>query len=392
MSTASAREGPGRPRPARLPLWVPALTGALLALGFRRERYATPSRRQGLGRPSHQKYGRGHEQGPPYEQGLRYEPGLRYESGHGRLAATPSEIPAPGWKDILLRVWNNIGEDRVILVAAGVTFYSLLAIFPAIAALVAIYGLFADPSKIAAHVDSLSGVLPGGALETIRNQMNLVASQGSSKLGVTFLIGFAVSLWSANAGIKSIFDALNLVYNEPEKRGLVGLNLVSLAFTIAAIVFVLLAIGCIAALPAISTNQLQGPTALIVQIGRWPVLFVVVAFGLALVYRFGPSRRKPQWRWVSWGTALASVAWIVVSILFSWYAQNFGSYNKTYGSLAAVIVFMVWIWLSTAVILIGAELDAEMEHQTVRDTTTCGRKPLGTRGATMADTVGPAQD
>ena len=238
-----------------------------------------------------------------------------------------------------------------------------------------------------------TGVLPGGALDVIRDQMNLVASQGSSKLGVTFLIGFAVSLWSANAGIKSIFDALNLVYNESEKRGLIGLNLVSLAFTVAAIVFVLLAIGCIAALPAISTNQLQGPSgALIVQIGRWPVLFVVVAFGLALVYRFGPSRRKPQWRWVSWGRAFAGVAWIAVSILFSWYAAKFGSYNKTYGSLAAIIVFMVWMWLSTAVILIGAELDAEMEHQTARDTTTGRRKPLGSRGATMADTVGPAQD
>jgi membrane protein len=385
MSMASAREGPERTRPTRLPLWVPALTGALLALGFKRERYATPSQRRDVERQSVQKYGRGHE-------GSRYEQGFGYEQGRGRLAATPSEIPPRGWKDILLRVWNNIGEDRVVLVAAGVTFYSLLAIFPAIAALVAIYGLFADPSQIAAHVDSLSGIFPGGALDVIRNQMNLVASQGSSKLGVTFLIGFAVSLWSANAGVKSIFDALNLVYNEPEKRGLFGLNLVSLAFTVAAIVFVLLAIGRIVALPAISNDQLQGPAALIVQIGRWPVLFVVVAFGLALVYRFGPSRSKPQWRWVSWGSAFAAVAWIAVSILFSWYAANFGSYNKTYGSLAAIIVFMVWMWLSTAVILIGAEIDAEMEHQTVRDTTTGRRKPLGARGATMADTVGPPQD
>ena len=298
---------------------------------------------------------------------FRQPPQSFHEQGRGderrRLAATPSDIPARGWKDILLRIWTNIGKDRVVLVAAGVTFYSLLAIFPAIAALVALYGLFADPSTIASHIDSLSGVLPGGALEVIRNQINLVASQGSSKLGVAFVIGFAVSLWSANAGIKSIFDALNLVYDEPEKRGLVGLNLISLAFTVAAIVFVLLAIGCIAALPAVfSTDQLQGPTALIVQIGRWPVLFVIVAFRLAVLYRFGPSRRKPQWRWVSWGSAFAAVAWIAVSILFSWYAANFGSYNKTYGSLGAVIAFMVWIWLSTAVILIGAELDAEMEH------------------------------
>jgi membrane protein len=280
-----------------------------------------------------------------------------------------------------------------MLVAAGVTFYSLPAIFPAIAALVALYGLFADPSQIAKHVDTLSGVLPGGALEIARNQLNMVASQGASKLGITFIIGLAVSLWSANAGIKSIFDALNLVYDEEEKRGLIRLNFVSLAFTVAAILFMLLAIACVAALPAVSsTNQLQGMTALIAQIARWPILLVIVAFGLAAVYRFGPSRREPQWRWITWGSTFAAIAWIAVSLLFSWYAENFGSYNKTYGSLGAIIAFMVWMWLSTTMILIGAELDAEMEHQTLRDTTTGRPKPLGARGATMADTIGAAQD
>ena len=223
--------------------------------------------------------------------------------------------------------------------------------------------------------------------------MNLVASQGQTKLGVAFVIGFAVSLWSANAGIKSIFDALNLVYNEPEKRGLIRLNLISLAFTVAAILFVLIAIGCIAALPAVfSTSRLQGTIALIAQIVRWPILFVIVALGLAVVYRFGPSRREPQWRWITWGSAFAAVAWIAVSILFSWYAENFGSYNKTYGSLGAVIGFMVWMWLSIVVILMGAELDAEMEHQTARDTTTGLPKPIGARGARMADTLGARQD
>jgi len=279
-------------------------------------------------------------------------------------------MPARGWKDILLRVWKNIGEDRVILVAAGVTFYCLLAIFPAIAALVAIYGFFSDPSSISSVVDKISGVMPGGALDIIRTQMNQVASQGPSKLGVAFVIGFLVSLWSANAGIKSIFDALNLVYDEPEKRGLIRLNLVSLAFTVAAILFILVAIAFIAALPAVASSQLQGTAALIAQIIRWPILFVVVAVGIALVYRYGPSRAEPQWRWITWGSAFAAVAWIAVSIAFSWYAANFGSYNKTYGSLAAIVVFMTWLWLSIAVILIGAEIDAEMEQQTAQDTTT----------------------
>jgi membrane protein len=314
------------------------------------------------------------------------------ERGRGRRAATPSEIPAPGWKDILLRVWKNIGEDRVMLVSAGVTFYCLLSIFPAIAALVAIYGFFSDPASISSQVDKLSGVMPGGALDVIRNQMNQVASQGPSKLGVAFIISFLVSLWSANAGIKSILDALNLVYDEPEKRGLIRLNLLSLAFTVAAILFILVAIACIAALPAVASSQLQGATAVIAQIVRWPILFIIIAVGLAFVYRYGPSRAEPQRRWITWGSAFASIAWIAVSIGFSWYAANFGSYNKTYGSLAAVVVLMFWLWLSAAIILIGAELDAEMEHQTVRDTTVGRGKPMGARGARMAGTVGAAQD
>jgi membrane protein len=279
-----------------------------------------------------------------------------------------------------------------MLVAAGVTFYCLLAIFPAIAALVAIYGFFSDPASISSHIDKLSGVMPGGALDVIRNQMNQVASQGPSKLGVAFIISFLVSLWSANAGIKSILDALNLVYDEPEKRGLIRLNLLSLAFTVAAILFILVAIACIAALPAVASSQLQGATAVIAQIVRWPILFIIIAVGLAFVYRYGPSRAEPQRRWITWGSAFASIAWIAVSLGFSWYAANFGSYNKTYGSLAAVVVLMFWLWLSAAIILIGAELDAEMENQTTRDTTVGRGKPMRARGARMADTVGAAQD
>ena len=313
------------------------------------------------------------------------------EAGRGRHAATPSEIPARGWKDILVRVYNNIGEDRVVLVAAGVTFYALLAIFPALAALVALYGLFADPSHIAGQADTLSGVLPSGALDVIRDQLNRVAAQGPSKLGVAFVVGLAVSLWSANAGMKSIFDALNLVYDETEERGFIKLNLLSLGFTVAAIVFVLLAIGCIVALPAVfSSGAASGTTKLIGQIARWPILLAIVGLAVAVVYRYGPSRATPRWRWITWGSAFAAIGWVAVSILFSLYTANFADYNKTYGSLGAVIGFMVWIWLSTTVILLGAEIDAEMEHQTVRDATTGRPKPLGAGGATRADTVGAA--
>ncbi|HLH92185.1 MAG TPA: YihY/virulence factor BrkB family protein [Xanthobacteraceae bacterium] len=353
-------------------LWIATLAAVLMAIGL------TPRRQP--------------RQPASPSSGSHDPSAIAAEADRGRGADRPAEIPPRGWKDIALRIWGNIGSHRIVLVAAGVTFYALLAIFPAIAALVALYGLFADPSRIAAQVDDLSGLLPGGALDVVRDQMTRVAAQGQSKLGLALVIGLAVSLWSANAGVKSLFDALNLVHDEPERRGLVRLNLVSLGVTSAALLFVLIAIGCIVALPAIfATTNPTGATHLIVQIARWPVLFVVIAFGLSCIYRFGPSRATPRWRWVTWGSAFAAVAWIAVSLAFSWYTANFGTYNKTYGSLGAVVGFMMWIWLSTCVILIGAELDAEMEHQTARDTTSGGDKPIGARGAKMADTVGAAQ-
>jgi membrane protein len=315
------------------------------------------------------------------------------EPGRGRHADTPADIPPRGWRDIILRVYNNITKDRVITIAAGVTFYSLLAVFPAIAALVAIYGLFVDPASISRNVDSLSGLLPGGAIDVIREQMTRIASRGKSTLGLAFAGGLLVSLWSANAGIKSLFDALNLVYKEEEKRGLIKLNLISLTFTVAAIVFVLIGIAAVVVLPAaLNYIGLGGASDIIVRIGRWPVLFILVALALALIYRYGPSRSKPKWRWITWGSACAALAWIAASLLFSWYAANFANYNQTYGSLGAIIGLMLWLWLSTVVILVGAELDAEMEHQTACDTTIGPPKPLGARGATVADRVGPAQN
>jgi membrane protein len=328
----------------------------------------------------------------------RSQPGTYDSAGQdgrerGRSATHPLEVPARGWKDILFRVWKNIGEDRVIVVAAGVTFYSVLALFPAIAALVAVYGFFADPTTIASHLDSIAGMVPTGAIEVIRDQITRVASQGRATLGLTFLAGFAASLWSANAGMKSLFDALNLVYNEPEKRGFIWLNLISLLFTILTITFALLAMGAMVIVPiALNMVGLGGVTETVIKIARWPALLIVITLALAFLYRYGPSREKPQWRWITWGSAVAAVSWLVISILFSWYAENFGNYNKTYGSLGAIIAFMFWIWLSIIVVLLGAELNAETEHQTARDTTTGRPKPLGSRGAKMADTVGGTQD
>jgi membrane protein len=352
-------------------LWVTVGSIALLAFGFSRSRVGHALMSVRVQRPG----------------------SIAAQRGRGRSATDPSQMPARGWKDILLRIWSNIGKDRVIVVAAGVTFYSILAVFPAIAALVALYGLFADPATITSHLESIAGMVPGGAIEVLRDQITRVASQGRTTLGVTFVGSLLVSLWSANAGMKSLFDALNLVYNETEKRSLFKLNLVSLTFTMLSILFVLVAIGAMVVVPIVlNFLGLGDATEMLVKIARWPAMFIVVTLALALLYRYGPSREKAQWRWITWGSVVAAIAWLVVSLLFSWYAENFGSYNKTYGSLGAIMAFMFWIWLSIIVVLIGGELNAETEHQTVRDTTIGGPKPMGERGATMADTVGAKQD
>ena len=251
----------------------------------------------------------------------------------------------------------------MVSIAAGVTFFVLLAIFPAIAALVSVYGIFLDPGTIRSHLDDLSSVLPSGAIEVIGDQLGRVASGGKTTLGLTFLFTLAFSLWSANAGMKALFDALNIVYDVQERRGLIKLNAVSLSFTAGAVLVLVLAIGAVVVLPvALEYAGLQSIGGSIAMMARWPALYVIVALGLAVIYRFGPDRENAQWRWITWGSGLAAALWIVVSILFSWYAANFGAYNKTYGSLGAVIGFMTWIWISCMVILAGAEVDAVMER------------------------------
>lgn len=279
------------------------------------------------------------------------------------ITTPPWVIGWRGWKHVVFDVYSKLSEHRILAVAAGVTFYSLLAIFPAIAAVVSLYGLFADPDIAVTQSSNLSGVMPGGAISIIQDQMTRVASQQHGTLGVTFAISLAVSLWSANAGIKALFDALNVVKGEEERRSFLKLNAIALAFTSGAILFVLLAMSAIVVLPvafkfvgvthAPETFFRAFMTAL-----RWPALFAVTTLGFALIYRYGPCCRVPKWRWISWGSAFAALAWLAASFLFSWYTGHFGSYNKTYGALGAVIGFMTWIWISSIVILLGAEFDA----------------------------------
>jgi membrane protein len=316
------------------------------------------------------------------------------EPGRGRSAETPVRIPWAGWKDILWRTFEEISADRLLLIAGGVVFYALLATVPAITALVSVYGIFTTASSLGAQLSFLADVMPGGAYQLISDQVVRIAGNNDGKLTFALILGLGIALWSANAGMKAIFDALNVVYDEDEKRSFIKLNAVSLAFTLAAILVLVLMLSAVVVLPLVlaflgfAAERQAGWLPLL----RWPVLFALVMFGLAVLYRFGPSRRRAKWRWVSVGSLFATTAWLAISLLFSWYLSRFADYNATYGSLGAVIGLMMWLWLSTTVVLVGAELNSEIEHQTAKDSTVGPAKPLGARGAVMADTVGAAQD
>ncbi|WP_027523060.1 YihY/virulence factor BrkB family protein [Bradyrhizobium sp. Ec3.3] len=313
------------------------------------------------------------------------------QGGHGRRSGSPFRIPFAGWKDILWRTYQRIDEDRLLATAGGVVFFGLLAIFPAVTALVSSYGLFANPSTISANLQTLAMMLPEGTFQIIEDQIGRVVSKGNTALGATFLFGLVLAIWSANAGVKSIIDALNVAYEEREKRSFIRLNLVSLAFTVGGIAALLLMVGTVVAFPlALNHLGLAPESKLIVALARWPLLFGILLVALAILYRFAPSRDAARWEWLSIGAVTASVLWIAGSALLSWYLSEFGNYSATYGSLGAAIGLMMWMWMSAIVVMFGAELNSEIERQTLRDTTTGKPRPLGSREAVSADTVGAA--
>jgi membrane protein len=314
------------------------------------------------------------------------------EQGRGRRARAPWQIPWAGWKDIFWRVYASVNDNRLLAVAGGVAFYSLLAIFPAVAAFVSLYGLIADASTIDAHLSLAAGVFPAGGVELLHEQITRIAAKGDAKLGLGFLTGLAVALWSANAGMKAIIDALNVVYDEKEKRSFVRLNLLSLLFTIIAILSLMVALGGVVIAPMVfSAFGLSSLLSLAIVVLRWPLLLILAALALAAIYRYGPSRTEARWQWLSVGSVAAAIGWLITSVLFSWYIAHFGAYNATYGSLGAAVGMMMWMWISAVVVLLGGELNAEIEHQTARDSTVGAVKRLGERGAVMADTIGAAR-
>jgi membrane protein len=307
----------------------------------------------------------------------------------GRQADRPSEIPKAGWRDILLRTKDEISSDHISMIAAGVAFYGLLAIFPAIAAIISIWGLALDPAQIEQQLATVSGILPEDAASIIQDQARAVASHAGGGVSLAVIGGILLALYSASKGMKALIEGLNVAYDEEESRGFIKLNLIALGLTLSLMAAMMIALGLIIVVPALLGSFGLGPiVGLLVDLLRWPILLVGAMVVLAVLYRYAPSRDQPRWRWVSWGAGLATVVWLIGSIGFSIYVSNFGSYNETYGSIGAVIILLMWFWLSAFIVLLGAELNAEMEHQTERDSTTGAPRPLGRRRAYVADQVG----
>jgi membrane protein len=292
----------------------------------------------------------------------------------GRGAQTPTQIPPRGWWEALTRVFHGISEDRITTISGGVTFFVLLALFPGLAGLISLYGLFADSGTVAQHLDSLAGVLPEGGMQILREELQQLTSQPPQKLGFATVASLAISLWSANGGIKAMFEGLNAVYEQSESRSFIKLNAISLAVTSGALLFAIVSLLTITVVPKILALLGLSGIGEIVFFARWPVLLVVASLMIAVIYLFGPSREQAQWSWITPGSIFGAVTWIGASLLFSWYAAHFGNYNKTYGSLGAAIGFMTWIWISTMVVLVGAKINAEIEKQTGVDASVATRK------------------
>jgi membrane protein len=314
------------------------------------------------------------------------DPGAVAGNGHGRTADNPQQIPPKGWKDIAKRTLKEAKQDQIPLLAAGVAFYALLALFPAIIAGVSIYGLVADPTTVQDQIDELTGMLSPETADIVGTQLEQVTSGAGGALGLATVIGILTALWSASSGMKALITGVNLAYDETETRKFAKLRGLSIVLTLGAMALLAVAGAAIVGFPPVADNL---PVALqwVLGILRFALLAALLIFGLAVLYRYAPDRDEPRWTWVSWGSGIATLLWVLASIGFSVYANSFGNYNKTYGALAGVIILMFWLFLTAYVVLLGAELNTEMELQTARDTTKGPEQPMGERGGHAADHV-----
>lgn len=308
----------------------------------------------------------------------------------GREADRPGKIPLRGWWDVAVRVKREMSADNVSIIAAGLALYALLAVFPALAAAVSIYGLFASPTDIAQHLEQAAANLPEDAAGILERQVQDL-SQRQQALGIGAIVGIFVALWSARKGMVALMTATNVAYDEEEKRGFFKQLFVSLAFTVGAVLGFLAVLLLGVAVPiGLSLLPLGPAAATVLSIARWVILFGVAIAGLAVVYRFAPDRKEAQWKWVTPGSLIAAALWLGGSLLFALYVRNWSSYGDTYGALGSVIVLLMWFYLTGYVVILGAEINSELERQTRRDSTAGRPKPMGQRGAYSADTVGPS--
>ena len=314
------------------------------------------------------------------------------QPGRGRDAAQPGAIPKRGWVDILKRVAAEFSRDHVMLIAAGVAFYGLLAIFPAITALMSITGLLYEPRELVSALEGVTAVVPSDVSEILLAQAEAVAGSQGGGLTLGLILGLGIALWSASAGVGSLIEGINFAYEEKETRGFIRLKAMTIVMTIGMILGVLIAAILIVAVPiALKFLAISPWMETLIGILKYVPLALIVIFGLGTLYRYAPDRQGARIRWLAPGTLVAAALWLIASIGFSVYVANFGSYNETFGSIAGVVVMLLWMWISAIVILLGAELNAEIEAQTARDTTTGEREPLGHRGAVKADHVGAAR-
>jgi membrane protein len=307
----------------------------------------------------------------------------------GRSAERPQELPRAGWRDILVRVWQNLGRDSTSLVAAGIGLNALLAVFPALAVVVSVYGIFASPENVGEQLGPFLAILPSDAAMLITDQLQSIARPKNHTLGFGALFATVLALWNSRQGVVALMTATNIAYNQRERRGFFKQILISLVFSICAIVafLAMLVVGVAVPLVLQAAPLGQGVTIAIL-VFRWVLLWSFAVLGLSLVYRYAPDRERPKWRWVTWGSIIAATLWLLGSLVFALYVRDFGSYGKTYGALGGMIVLLMWFYLMGFTIVLGAEINAEMEHQTRVDTTEGPPAPMGQRGAYVADTLG----
>ncbi|MDX6297022.1 MAG: rane protein [Nocardioidaceae bacterium] len=304
----------------------------------------------------------------------------------GRRADTPTEIPARGWWQIARRSVKEVSNDHLTLIAKGVAYSWFMALFPGLIAAISIYGLVTSPAQVTAQVSSLSSSLPASAQTLLTTQLKSLAGASGGALSIGLVVSIALALWSASAGMSGLVEALNIAYDEEEQRNFVVKRGLALLLTVGFVVFFGIAIGLIAVFPflgGVAGSSLA--VQVVLQVVRWAVLLSIAIIALGLLYRVGPDRDAPAVRWLSLGSIVATVIWVAASVGFAFYVNDVGSYAKTYGALTGVVVLLLWFWITALVVLIGAEINAEIEAQTIKDTTKGDPQPLGERGAVKAD-------